>query len=167
MTTSVGLLAVLADVVIMLALVEALRSRAVSDLARPLIALCALACAWLLTAVCDALRAPGWTMFMGGAVIVVSIVVTTVTVHRWTQGGDGEESGPGQRGDEHGGGGPRRRQPDAPQDGGGDSDPSWWPEFERELAAYGAEPALRHLDCCRGSGGASDSMRLPSARRRR
>jgi hypothetical protein len=34
------------------------------------------------------------------------------------------------------GGGPRRRWPDAPQHGGGGSDPSWWPEFGRQLAFY-------------------------------
>jgi hypothetical protein len=139
MTSSVSLLAVFADVVIMLALVAALASPAVSELARPLIAMFAFACAWLLTAGFDALRAPGWTMFMGGAVIVVSLVVIIVTVHRWTQGGDGGDSGPGRRGDEHGGSGPRRCRPDTPQRGGGGSDPSWWPEFERQLAFYVAE----------------------------
>jgi hypothetical protein len=139
MTSSVSLLAVFADVVIMLALVAALASPAVSELARPLIAMFACACAWLLTAGFDALRAPGWTMFPGGAVIVVSLVVIIVTVHRWTQGCDGGDSAPGQRGDEHGGGGPRRRRPDAPQRGGAGSGPSWWPEFERQLAFYIAE----------------------------
>jgi hypothetical protein len=138
MTSSVGLLGVFADVVILLALVVAVANPRVSQLARPLIATFAFACAWLLTAVLDALRAPGWTTLMGGAVIVVGIVVITVTVHLWAQGGVGGESGPGQRGD-HGGGGPRRRRPDAPRQGGGGSDPSWWPEFERQFAFCVAE----------------------------
>lgn len=137
MTSSIGLMGAFADVVILLALVAAVANPRVPQLARPLIATFAFSCAWLLTAVFDALRAPGWTIFMGGTVIVVSIVVITVTVHLWAQGGDGGESSPGQRGD-HGGGGPRRR-PDAPQRGGGDSDPGWWPEFERQLAFYAAE----------------------------
>jgi hypothetical protein len=138
MTSSVALLGAFADVVILLALVAAVASPRVSRVARPLIATFAFAWAWLLTAVFVALRAPGWTMFTGGAVIVVSIVVITVTVHLWTQGADGGDSGPGQRGD-HGGGGPRRRGPDAPQHGGGGTDPSWWPEFERQLAFYVAK----------------------------
>jgi hypothetical protein len=139
MSASVGLLEMFADVVILLALAAAVASPRVSGLARPLIAMLVFAGAWLLTAVFGALRAPGWTMFTGGAVIAVSIVVITVTVHRWTQGGDGGDSSPGRRGDEHGGGGPRRCRPDTPQRGGGGSDPSWWPEFERQLAFYVAE----------------------------
>jgi hypothetical protein len=138
MSASVGLLEMFADVVILLALAAAVASPRVSGLARPLMAMLVFAGAWLLTAVFGALRAPGWTMFTGGAVIAVSIVVITVTVHLWTQGGDGGESSPGQRGD-HGGGEPRRCRPDAPQRGGGGSGPSWWPDFERQLAFYVAE----------------------------
>jgi hypothetical protein len=138
MSSWVGLVGVLADLVILLALAAAVTSPRVSIVARPLIAIFALAWAWLLTAALDALRAPSWTILPGGAVIVVSIVVITVTVHLWTQAGDGGESDPGQGGD-HGGGGPRRRPPNAPKPRGGGSDPSWWPEFERQLAFYFAE----------------------------
>jgi hypothetical protein len=94
--------------------------------------------AWLITAVFDAMRAPDWTMFMGGAVIMVSIVVVIATLHRWTQAGDGSDTQPARRDDE-GGGGPRRHGPDPPEPGGGDSDPSWWPEFEHRLSSYVAE----------------------------
>ena len=94
--------------------------------------------AWLLTAVLVALGAPGWAVLLGYAVMVVSIVVTTVTVHLWTQERHGGEDGPGRSGDQ-GGGGPRRRRPDAPPRGGGGGDPTWWPEFERRLASYVAE----------------------------
>jgi hypothetical protein len=76
-------------------------------------------------------------MFLGAAVIVVSIVVITATLHLWTQEGDGGDVGPGRRG-AHGGGGPRRRRPDAPPPGGGGA-PAWWPDFERQLAVYVAE----------------------------
>lgn len=137
MTSSIGLLAVFADVLILLTLAAAVRSPRASHLVRVLITTFAFTCAWLLTAVADALRAPGWTMFTGGAVLVVSIVVITVTVHLWAQEG-GNETGSGQRGDKDGGG-PPRRKPDAPQHGGGGRDPSWWPEFEREVALYVAE----------------------------
>src|SRR5947209_6011659 len=78
-----------------------------SQPARLVIATFAFACAWLITAALDAMRAPDWTMFMGGAVI--------------------------------GRGGPRRHWPHAPRPGGGGSDPSRWPEFERRLASYVAE----------------------------
>jgi hypothetical protein len=150
MTSSVGLLATVANVVILLALVAAVASPRVPQLARPVIATFGFACAWLLTAVLDALRAPGWTIFMGGAVIVVSILVITVTVHLWARAGSGGESSEGQLGD-HDGGGPRLCPPDAPQHGTGGSDTGWWPEFERQLAFYVAQreaedAAARHPD---------------------
>jgi hypothetical protein len=138
MTFSVGLLSVFANVIILLALTAAVASPRMSSLARPVIATFAFACAWLTTVVFDALRSPGWAIFLGGVVIVVSIVVVTATLHVWTQGGDGGQSGRRPRGG-HGGGGPRWRRPDAPQHGGGGSEPSWWPEFERQLAFYVAE----------------------------
>lgn len=137
MTPSIAVVGVSADLVILLALVAAVASPRASPLARAVIATFAFTGAWLLTGVLDALRAPGWTMFTGGAVIVVSIVGITVTVHLWTQEGGGE-GGPGKRGDDGEGGQPRRR-PDAPQHGGGGNDPSWWPEFEREFAFYVAQ----------------------------
>lgn len=138
MTASIALLAPLADALILLALAAAVASPRLSQLARPLIATFAFACAWCLTAVISLLRAPDWTLFTGGTVIVVSIVVMMVTVHLWTQEAGARESSPGRRGDD-GGSGPRRRRPDAPQPGGGGADPSWWPEFERRLALYVAE----------------------------
>ena len=135
LTPSTGLLSVFADVVILLTAAPAVARRSVSSLARPVVATFAFAGAWLLTAILEAIHAPGWTIFLGGSVIVVSIFLTIATLHVWTQEGDGGETGPGRRGDQ-GGGGPRPRQPDAPQHGGGGSDPSWWPEFERQLASY-------------------------------
>jgi hypothetical protein len=137
MTPSIGLLGLFTDVVILLALVAAVASRGAPQLARAMIATFAFTCTWLLTAVLDALRAPGWTMLTGGAVIVVSVVVITFTVHLWTQEGE-VESGPGRRGND-GGGGPPHRRPDAPPRGGGGHDPGWWPEFERQVAVYVAE----------------------------
>lgn len=109
-----------------------------SRLARLMIAAFALACAWLVTAALDAMRAPDWTMYTGGAVIMVSIVAVIAALQLWTQAGDAGETEPARRSDE-GGGGPRRQRPDAPQPGGGGSDPSWWPEFERRLALYATE----------------------------
>lgn len=137
MSSPIGLLGVSGDVVIVLVLAAAVGSPRMSRLARPLIATGAFTCAWLLTAMLDALRAPGWTTLTGGVVIMVSIVVISVTVHLWTQGSEGGERGPGDRGGD--GGGPRHRRPDAPDPRGGGDDPSWWPEFERQVALYVAE----------------------------
>jgi hypothetical protein len=112
--------------------------RRVSQLARLVMASLAFACAWLVTAALDALGAPDWAMFMGGALILESIVVLVAMLHRWAQTGEGHETQAGPRGEE-GGVGPRRQRPDRPPPGGGASDPSWWPEFERLLSLYVAE----------------------------
>jgi hypothetical protein len=134
----VGLLGIIADLTILLALVAAVASPRLSEVARPLIATFAFTCAWLLTAGFDVFRAPGWTTGLGCAVVALSVVVITVTLHRWTQEGVGGESRSGLQGDE-GGGGPRCRRPDGPLPRGGGSEPSWWPEFERQFALYAAE----------------------------
>ena len=135
-TSLIGPLSAFADVVISgWRWRRTVASSRVSPLARPVIATFAFACAWLVTAASEAMRAPGWTIVLGGTVLVVSIVLISATLHIWTQRGDGGESGPGQ-GDDKGGGGPGRRRPDAPQHGGGGGDPSWWTEFERQLALY-------------------------------
>jgi hypothetical protein len=146
MTASISLVAASVDFLILLALLAALASPRLSQPARPLIAISAFACAWLLGAVCEGLRAPDWTLLIGGALMLVSIVVTMVTVHVWAHEGGRGESGPGQRGDD-GGGERRRRRPDAPQGGGGGGDPSWWPEFERQLTLYVAEREKRQPAC--------------------
>lgn len=137
MTSWIGLLSVFADVVIVTALALAVASRSVSQLARLVIATFAFVCAWLLAAGFDAMGVRGWTTFLGAAVIVVSLIVITATLHRWTQGGDGGDMGTGHRGAQ-GGGGPRRHRPDTPQHGGGGA-PSWWPDFERQFGNYVAE----------------------------
>ncbi len=152
MTSSIGLLSVFADVVILLVLAAAVSSPRVSSLARAMIATFAFACAWLITAF-DAMLAPGWIVFLGVAVIVVSIGLIAATLHIWTQEVDGGGNGAGPRPDD-GEGGPGRRRPDAPHHGGGGSDPSWWPEFERQLASYVAKrekPVVHHP--VRGPGG--------------
>ena len=135
MTSSIVLSAALVNAVVVLALAAAVASPRVSPLARLVIATSGFTCAWLTTAGFAAARLPNWTMYMGGAVIMLSIVVVIGTLHRWTQAGHGDDSQPEDRGDE-GGGGPQRRWPDAPHQGGGGSEPIWWPEFERPLALY-------------------------------
>jgi hypothetical protein len=137
LTSSISQVSVVADAVILVALGAAVSSPKRSSLARLMIATVAFVCAWLTTAL-DAARPRDWTVFLGVAVIVVSIVLVIVSLHIWAQANDGGESGAGPGGDQDGGG-PGRRWPDAPKPGGGGNDPSWWPEFERHLALYVAE----------------------------
>lgn len=138
MTSYVSVSAACANVVVFVALAAAVVSPRLSRLARTMFSTFAFVCAWLITALFDAMRSPDWAVLMGAALIAVSIVVVIATLHRWTQAGDGGGTPPAGRRDE-GGGGPRRHGPDPPKTGGGDSDRSWWPEFERRLSLYVAE----------------------------
>jgi len=132
---SAVLLSVSAYVAVLLALATAVASPRLSQPARPVVATLAFACAWLAAAGSDAIRTPEWTTLLGGAMIVVSIVVVTATLHLWTQRGEGGDIGPGHQGAQ-GGGGPPRRRPDAPHPGGEDGAPRWWPEFERQFGVH-------------------------------
>ena len=134
MTTSISVLSVSADVAVLLVLAAAVAMPRMSSLARAVVATSAFACAWVVTAVFVAMRTPSWATLLGGAVIATSIVVTSATLHLWAREDDGGDRGPRQQGD-HGGGGPWRRRPDPPHGGRG-SEPSWWPEFEHQLAGY-------------------------------
>lgn len=138
MASAIGLSAVFANLVVFLVLTAAFASRKRSQLDRLATAAFAFVCAWLINAAFEATRPAELIAFLGGAVIVASIVAVLISLHRWAQGGASDETQTERRGDE-GGGGPRRDWPDAPQHDGGGSDPSWWPEFERRLALYVAE----------------------------
>ena len=140
MSTLIGVLAVGAELMIVLVMWTAIASYRRSLVARPLIAFLAFVCAWLLTAVVDALRVPAWATCTGVMAILVSLTTTGITLHVWTQAGYGGQRDPGER-DDHGGGGLPRGRPDGPQPSGRDSDPVWWPGFERDLALYAAERA--------------------------
>jgi hypothetical protein len=135
MTPSFDLAGVCADLVILAALAASLGRRTVAPVARPAIATLAFAFAWLTAAALDTMRAPSWTIFLGGAVIVVTIVAMAASLHLWARETD---DGDQQRGEDDGGG-PWRRAPDGPNPRGGGSEPEWWPEFERQLAAYVSE----------------------------
>ena len=82
MSSSIVSLSVFCDVLILCALGAAVASPRMSTLARPVIATFAFVCAWLVTAVFDALRAPAWTLFLGIAVIALSIGVVATTSKR-------------------------------------------------------------------------------------
>jgi hypothetical protein len=112
--------------------------RKLSQLARLMIATFTFVCALLMTAALDALRASDWMLVTGAVMLAASIISVIAALHLWAQAGDAGETEPEHRGDD-GGGGALRQWPDAPQPGGGGSEPTWWPEFERRLAFYVAE----------------------------
>lgn len=75
-----------------------------------------------------------------GAVVLVGLLALGTAPHPWrqTNTNDSEDSGGGDRP-----GGPDTRPPPSRPPGGGDvewgidpREPEWWPEFERQLAAY-------------------------------
>jgi hypothetical protein len=137
MTSPIGLATLLANVVVVLVLAAVARRR-VSALDRLVIAALAVLCAWLANAALAATRPPDWTLFTGGAVIVLCIIGAIAALQLWTQAADADDGQHERRGDE-GGGGRRRGWPDGPEPEGGGSEPSWWPEFEHRLASYAAE----------------------------
>src|SRR5947209_16614651 len=95
MTSSIALLGPFTDVVSLLALAVAVASPRLSRLVRSVIATITFVFAWLITAAFDALRAPTLTIIMGGAVIVVSIVVAIATLHLWMLESESDIGGPG------------------------------------------------------------------------
>jgi hypothetical protein len=122
-----------AGAVVVLALWVLVLARLVRRTARMPLALTAFASAWALCCMMVRLRFPGWALLPGAGAVFVSIIllvpVAQMSLFNDT-GSGGEESG-------EGGGG--TRPPDRPTDGGGPAEPSWWPEFEQDLAGYLAE----------------------------
>lgn len=98
------------------------------------LALCSFISAWGLCFLLIKLHFPGWTWFAATLAVITSIVVLIAAAQFSLPRDAGEGSG-----DEGDGGSPLRRPPEPPTDGGGPADPSWWPEFERDLALYMAE----------------------------
>jgi hypothetical protein len=79
----------------------------------------------------QAAESAGWAAYLGSVAVLLAFVLGAPTLGAWVLrpwrlGGDDSEDG----GNEDGGGGPGRG-PTPP-----DADPPWWPEFERDFAAY-------------------------------
>lgn len=117
----------------------ALRWR-ISRVARPLVACCALSGAWGAWVLAVVVHGPVWMMPLTVTVFALSSVALGIAIHLATC----EEE------DRHDGGlgGAPRPSPEDP-DGGGDDEPLWWPEFERQVAAYAArrERERQPVDC--------------------
>jgi hypothetical protein len=106
----------------------ALRAR-ISRVARPLVACSGLSGAWGAWVLVVVVHGPVGMMALTVSVFALSSLAMGVAIHLATY----EEEG----GLDGGAGGAPSFIPEAP-DGGGSDEPLWWPEFERQLAAYAA-----------------------------
>lgn len=106
----------------------ALRMR-LSRAARPLVACFGLSGAWGAWILVIVIHGPIWMMAFTGTVFALSSVAMGVAIHLATCEEEDHDDG--------GAGRTPSVSPEAPG-GGGDEEPAWWPEFEREIAAYAA-----------------------------
>jgi len=100
----------------------------ISRVARPLVACCGLSGAWGAFVLVIVVPAPVWVMALTVLVFALSSVAMGVAIYLATYEEQGHDGGAG---------GTPRLSPEAP-DRGGDGEPLWWPEFERQLAAHAA-----------------------------
>lgn len=129
---SVATVAAIAGAVLVVALWVTVLARLVRRTARMPSALTAFASAWALCCELLWLHFPRWAGLAGTAAVLISMILLVAVAQMSLfndTGSGGEESG--------GGGG--MRPPDRPSDGDGPAEPSWWPEFEHDLASYVAE----------------------------
>ncbi len=112
----------------------------ISRFARPLVACCGLSGAWGAWVLVIVVHGPAWMMGVTGSVFAVSAVAMGIAIHLATSVEEDADDG--------GGGGAPYLQPEAPG-GGGDDEPLWWPEFERQVAAYAARQKRERqpVDC--------------------
>jgi hypothetical protein len=108
--------------------------------ARPLVAGCGLSGAWGAWVPVIAVHGPVWMTALTGSVFALSSVAMGVAIHLATYEEEDRQDG--------GAGGTPGLSPEAP-DGGGDDEPPWWPEFERQVAAYAArrDRERQPVDC--------------------
>jgi hypothetical protein len=117
----------------------ALRAR-ISRVARPLVACSGLSGAWGAWVLVIVVHGPVWMMALTVSVFAVSSVAMGVAIHLATCEEEDRHDG--------GAGAAPSLSPEAP-DGGGDDEPPWWPEFERQVAAYAArrDRERQPVDC--------------------
>lgn len=99
----------------------------ISRVARPLVACCGLSGAWGAWVLVIVVGGPVWMMALTVAVVAVSSVAMGVATYLATYEEEDRQDG--------GAGGAPSLGPKAPG-GGGDDEPLWWPEFERQVAAH-------------------------------
>ncbi len=108
--------------------------------ARPLVACFGLSGAWGAWVVVIVDHGPVWMMALTGSVIALSSVAMGVAIYLATYEEEDRHDG--------GAGWAPSLSPEAPG-GGGENEPLWWPEFEREVAAYAArrDRERQPVDC--------------------
>jgi hypothetical protein len=111
-----------------------------SRVVRPLVAGFGLSGAWGAWVLVLVLQGPLWMMAITGSVFALSAVAMGIAIHLATA----EEENPR----EGGGGGAPTASPEVPG-GGGNDEPLWWPDFQRQMAAYAMrQPRERQpVDC--------------------
>jgi hypothetical protein len=114
----------------------------ISRVARPLVACAGLSGAWGAWILVIVVHGPMWMMALTGSVFALSSVAMGVALHIATREEQDQDDGG------EGGGGVPSLGPEGPGDGGND-EPLWWPEFERQLAVYAARRDREHqpVDC--------------------
>jgi hypothetical protein len=140
MTYPIVLCVVAVEAFVLLLLWIALRV-SMARLFRPLVACSGLSGAWGAWVLVVVLRGPASMIALTVAVFALGSVATAIAIHLATRDeGEHHDGGPG---------GAPRSGPEAPGGGGGDGEPLWWPEFERQLAAYTArrERQRRAVKC--------------------
>jgi hypothetical protein len=139
MSYPIVLTVVAVEAVTLLLLWIALRV-SISRVIRPLIAFCGLSCAWGAWVLVILVHGPVSMMAFAGLMFALGSVTMGVSIHLAT-----DEA---QEPQDPGAGGAPRLSPEAPG-GGGDDEPVWWPEFERQMAAYAArlERDRQPVDC--------------------
>jgi hypothetical protein len=118
----------------------ALRRAGISRLVRPLIAGIGLSGAWGAWILVLVLRGPLLMMVVTGCFLALSSVAMGIAIYLATA--EEEEHLDG------GGGGAPTASPEGP-DGGGNDEPLWWPEFQRQIDAYATqrEREPQPVDC--------------------
>jgi hypothetical protein len=97
--------------------------------ARPFVACCGLSLAWGAWVLMLVLRGPLWMMALTGSMLALSSVAMGLAIHLAILEEEGRHDG--------GAGVAPTVGPEAPG-GGGNDEPLWWPEFQRQVAAYAA-----------------------------
>lgn len=107
-------------------------------LARPFVASAGLSLAWGAWVLIVVLHGPASMFALTLSAFAIASVATAISIHLATR--DEEKRDGGDLG-----GGPDPL-PEAPQ-GGGNGEPPWWPEFERQVADYAAERERQPVNC--------------------
>ncbi len=112
----------------------------ISRVVRPLVAGWGLSGAWGAWILVLVLHGPLSMMALTGAVFALSSVAFGLAIHLATVEEENRQDG--------GEGGAPTVSPEGP-DGGGSDEPLWWPEFQRQMAAYAARPDRERqlVDC--------------------